>query len=289
MDLDVEPRGVAEGLALSRYLIASALSRALVDPVGVTELPEDPVWHDPQMFAEAWAMLVEGGAPPALEPLGFAEIAPGEVDAGPLYAFIHLDRDRREAVYRALFGFLGAKGCSPYETEYHQWDDATYRAQQLADVAGFQRAFGLDVSPERRDRPDHISLSLELVAFLHLKVLALEQQPVTGEGGAEGDPLAVCREALAHFVGDHVAWWVPGFGKLVGERVEERLAAVDLAPALGEDLELFGGVARLLRGWVVSERLASGIEASQVAIAPPKVAVPPPEAEGGCGESCTAC
>jgi len=210
------------------------------------------------------------------------------VETGALYAFIHLDHERREAVYRAVFGILGAKDCSPYETEYLQWNDATYRAQQLADIAGFQRAFGLDVSPERRDRADHISLALEFIAFLRLKLIALTRESVGGAGVDDGgDPLAVCHEALAHFVGDHVAWWVPGFGKLVGETVEDRLAATDLDASLRSDLKLFGDVARLLRGWVVSERLATGVVASPVAIDHPEVAVLPAEEEGGCGESCT--
>lgn len=285
MDTYMEEKGVAEGLSFSRYVMASALSRAFADPMHATALPGDPVWHDPQMFAEAWAILVEGAPPGVPAKLGFGEIAPAEVGSGALYAFLHLEGTRREAVYRAVFGMLGAKECSPYETEYLPWNDATYRAQQLADVAGFQQAFGLVPSTKRRERHDHISLELELIAFLHLKVMVLHTEAAAADGeGAE--PLAVCRDALAHFVRDHLAWWVPGFGQLVDRTVDERLATADLDDPLSGDLKLFAEVARLLRGWVVTERRANGVDASHRAIDRPEVAVPPPEADGGCGATC---
>ncbi len=56
----------------------------------------------------------------------------------------------------------------PYETEYTT-PDALYKAHQLADIAGFYRAFGLEMSTENRERPDHLAAELEFMHFLALK------------------------------------------------------------------------------------------------------------------------
>src|SRR5690606_5389642 len=59
-----------------------------------------------------------------------------------------------QSAHRASFGLAGSL-C--YETEYglpHEFR----QSQELADIAGFYRAFGFNVGGERRERPDHLAV-----------------------------------------------------------------------------------------------------------------------------------
>ena len=53
--------------------------------------------------------------------------------------------DTLRAQYENVFGIVVPKDCPPYETEYYPSQDTFGRSQQLADVAGFYRAFGIEL------------------------------------------------------------------------------------------------------------------------------------------------
>jgi DMSO reductase family type II enzyme chaperone len=78
--------------------------------------------------------------------------------------------------YRALFGHIARGTVTPYETEYG--NEALFQQpQELGDLMGFYRAFGLSVRLERRERADHISCECEFMSFLAMKeAYALEQR-----------------------------------------------------------------------------------------------------------------
>lgn len=107
-----------------------------------------------------------------------------------------------QAAYRRAFG---AAGSLPYETEYglpHEFR----QAQELADIAGFYRAFGFTVGGEVRERPDHLAAELE---FMH--VLALKEAYALANGLDE--QAAVCVEGQTRFLADHLGAWVDLFAE----------------------------------------------------------------------------
>ena len=67
-----------------------------------------------------------------------------------------------------LFGHTARGTVTPYETEYGQ-QGLFQQPQQLSNLTGFYRAFGLKVRQEERERPDHISCQVEFLEFLARK------------------------------------------------------------------------------------------------------------------------
>lgn len=202
-----------------------------------------PAW---ELVVEDWARRASG------EPPGFAELAPGACGVEPLVRWLRAEAEWRARAWTCVFGAGMPRDCPPCETEYCESRDAFHRAQHMADAAGFYRAFGLMPDPRRPQRADHISVVLSFVAHLLSRLADV--------GGSQvGTGLHVCEEALRQFVRDHVAWWVPVFGR--GMEARARAAA-----RLQDDFRLaavltdLAGVARLLRGWSGVERVASGIE-----------------------------
>ncbi len=131
--------------------------------------------------------------------------------------------------YAATFDAAGGLRCPPNETA-HTADTpqhAMVRNFELADIAGFYRAFGVEVEPGS-ERPDHIAVELE---FMHL--LAVKER-VAEQSGGQAEQAEICREAQRAFLKDHLSRW--------SGRLRERLAATAEGPfymAAGELLERF--------------------------------------------------
>ena len=136
-----------------------------------------------------------------------ASLGPGEID--PARHMIRLPHEMETTIvreYEAVFGYCASKSCPPYETEYCAQKDIHFRSQQMADIAGFYRAFGLTPSSKVHDRLDHVSLEAEFMAILITRQLhALDQK--LGDEAVE-----VCYEAQRMFFRDHLGWWLPAFG-----------------------------------------------------------------------------
>ena len=87
--------------------------------------------------------------------------------------------------------FLGSAPCPLHETAYGDGRRMGGRVVELADIAGFYRAFGFALSETTRDLPDHLSAELEFAAALLLKeAYALaegldEERDVTRQAGAD--------------------------------------------------------------------------------------------------------
>lgn len=141
--------------------------------------------------------------------LSFGELPPADLDLEPLLTELRRPLEQLRAEYDRVFGLVVPKECPPYETEYLRTSQAFQRAQQLADVAGFYRAFGLEPSQSNPERPDHVVLELEFLAFL----LSKKRLAPTAEGEAAEAPerVLVCENAEQAFVRDHLAWWLPAF------------------------------------------------------------------------------
>jgi TorA maturation chaperone TorD len=131
--------------------------------------------------------------------------------------------------YEFLFG--GAVRCPPYEGSFES--DPIRSSRELADVAGFYRAFGAAASGPAAERADHAGCELEFLSFLAVKRLAAEE-------AGDADAAAVCADAETTFLRDHLGRWFAVFCREVAEAsdayvyrllavVGERFVAAELA------------------------------------------------------------
>ncbi len=125
-----------------------------------------------------------------------------------------------QAEHRRTFGLTGSL-C--YETEYGAPNEY-FQAHQLADLAGFYRAFGFQVGGTVRERPDHIATELEFMHLLALKAALAAQRD-------ERDHLQVCLDAQRKFLGEHLGRWVPLFARALATQVRAVSAGGSLDPA----------------------------------------------------------
>jgi DMSO reductase family type II enzyme chaperone len=105
--------------------------------------------------------------------------------------------------YRVFFGHTAQGRITPYETEYG--NEALFQQpQELGDLMGFYRAFGLALKREHHERPDHVSCECEFMMFLALKeAYALEQD--------HQEMLAETRKSEKLFLRDHLGRFLPAF------------------------------------------------------------------------------
>ncbi|HKI32869.1 MAG TPA: molecular chaperone TorD family protein [Gemmataceae bacterium] len=246
---------------LARECLYRFLAVALTDPAA-------DAWPllldaDSQRLAAEAAGLLRDEAAAAPAALGFGELPPDGLDLAPLLAESRRPRAELTAEYDRVFGLVPSPECLPYETEYHATAEPFFRAQQLADVAGFYRAFGLEPSRGWPERPDHLALELEFLALLLAKKRL-------ASAGAEDDNEAaararVCAEAEDAFFRDHLAWWVPSFA--TGLR---RKAGQGFYAALGQALAAL----------MPAERARFGVAPPRVPLQ--AVLIERPEEQAGC-------
>jgi len=179
-----------------------------------------------------------------------AEAAPG-ADLGPA---ARAAGDCREAGPDAAAGWYEAL-VSPrlnllYECRYHA-PMSTF--EEMADIAGFYRAFGLENSGERAD---HICLELEF-----MRLLALKEARALMDG--LGEKAAVCVSAQRGFLASHLGRWARALS------------------AAAEGVKFYGPILSFLDGWVRSEcrRLSAAPVEVFYSLSEPS---PPEEASWGC-------
>lgn len=124
-------------------------------------------------------------------------------------------------------------GCPPYENDYRRSSVSVYSSDEMADIAGFYRAFGMDFAG---DRPDHIAAELE---FMHLatfrEALAASLQ--------DTDKLDLCLSVEKKFLEDHIGGWVDLFS--------ERL--------ISEGSRIYGPFGLLASSWIRAECMCLGL------------------------------
>ncbi|MBF0336387.1 MAG: molecular chaperone TorD family protein [Nitrospirae bacterium] len=132
--------------------------------------------------------------------------------------------------YYNLFMPTGMMLAIPSEMEYVNKETPQHslsQQAQLADIAGFYRAFGLDVATNTPERVDHITTELE---YMH--VMALKEATALANNDAENACIVV--DAQRKFITDHLGRWADKFS--------ERLvttAGSEFYAALGETLALW--------------------------------------------------
>jgi DMSO reductase family type II enzyme chaperone len=115
-----------------------------------------------------------------------------------------LDLEQLQAAYLHTFGLTGSL-C--YETEYglpHEFR----QSQEMADLCGFYRAFGLNLGGAVRERPDHLATELEFLYVLALKEAYAAQHDVL-------EHVEVCEAAQRKFLDDHLGRWIEPFARSV--------------------------------------------------------------------------
>jgi TorA maturation chaperone TorD len=243
---------------LARECLYRFLAAALHDPAGA-EWRQLLIPSNQELARQASELLsaeVENSVP-----LGFGELPPREFNLEPLLAHLAGSIETQTEEYDQVFGLVIAKDCAPYETEYYPAAETFQRSQQLADIAGFYRAFGIEPSASLPERPDHIVLELEFMAFLIMK-----QRLAVGENTSTGIERAmICEDAARKVFADHLCWWVPAFAK--GLR---RKAAGGF----------YAAVADVLATWIPLERERLKIPAPRLPVQ--AVLIERPEEQTGC-------
>jgi len=169
-----------------------------------------------------------------LEAMGTAisAAAPGFPDAAKplleeLAATIPGDLAPLERSHLLLFPQIESQETPGYETAYRGNEIFNHTAI-MADIAGFYRAFGLEVGGAIRERPDHVTVELEFLAFVSFK------EAISADNG-EDEQADICADAERSFLTDHLGDWGPELGRRIGRH---------------SDSEFFGVVGRLLDWWI---------------------------------------
>lgn len=202
--------------ALARSVVYRLLSQAFAYPTeaGVEQLREEDL---PLASAASGPLPEEARA--ALEEA--------------VAAFDRVPPEELETAFRGVFTHIHSTDCPTYETDYTS-REVWRQSQELADLAGFYRAFGME---EQAERPDHVAVELE---FMHLVTYKAAWALIQDET----EHAAVCLEAAERFLADHLLKWVPGFA-----------ARVEAVAAGGP----YGAVARLARAFLRTEATRFGL------------------------------
>jgi len=164
----MQPRMTSPEADLERAAVARLLS------IGFTA-PDAATLDELRFLSEA---LAEGAAPD--DPV--TALARALADEGAA-------RDLPYA-FEELFG--GQVPCPPYEASYEP--DPFRGTRQMADAAGFYRAFGATADGPAAERPDHIACQLEFLAFLAAR----------GMDAGDADAAAICAQAEDDFLRLHL-------------------------------------------------------------------------------------
>ncbi|HEY7158373.1 MAG TPA: molecular chaperone TorD family protein [Gemmataceae bacterium] len=242
---------------LYRFL-AAALSDPYTSDVGLVLEP-----NNQQLARSAADLLREEANKPPPSPLGFGELPLPQLDLAPFQAELRLTLGELRAEHDRVFGLVLSRECPPYETEYYSFAEPFFRAQQLADIAGFYRAFGLETAQAAPERPDHLALELEFMAFLLRKErLALTS---AGTNAAATEQAGICADAQQSFLRDHLAWWVPSFAMGLRRKAERGF---------------YLAVCQVLAAFMPIERVRLGVAAPRLPLQP--ALIERPEEQTGC-------
>ncbi|MBI3794025.1 MAG: molecular chaperone TorD family protein [Nitrospinae bacterium] len=118
------------------------------------------------------------------------------------------DDDANSSAYNKLFS--GESPCSLHETSYGDGKRIAGRPVELADISGFYRAFGLDVSDKNPDMPDHLCAELEFYSLLLVK-----QSYAMSEGWT--DKFEISNRAAARFMDGHLGRWLRALSENMAE------------------------------------------------------------------------
>ena len=134
-------------------------------------------------------------------------------------ALADVDADDVACEFERLFGCQVV--CSPYEAGYEP--DPFRGTRQIADVAGFYRAFGATSEGPAAERPDHIACQLEFLAFLAARRVAAVE---SGDGDEDVFLAGIEAEFLESHLGRFMGRFCDAVGRETGSAVFAAFAGV---------------------------------------------------------------
>ncbi|MFQ5991970.1 MAG: molecular chaperone [Nitrospiraceae bacterium] len=134
--------------------------------------------------------------------------------------------------HRRVFSNVITLDCPPYETLFGN-DHVFGQAHVMGDIAGFYKAFGVELSRDIHERMDHLSVELEFMHFL-----AYKESYARCHDGEQKTQIVV--DAQKKFVKDHIGRWVPMFCRMLVKKA---------------DYGVFKTIAELTTDWLEFEAL----------------------------------
>ncbi len=120
-----------------------------------------------------------------------------------------------QSEHRRVFSNVITLDCPPYETLFGN-DHVFAQSQVMGDIAGFYRAFGVELSKDIHERLDHLSVEFEFMHFLAYK----ESYSRCHDGA---DKTQIVLDAQKKFVKNHIGRWVPLFCRMLVKKADSGL------------------------------------------------------------------
>ena len=120
-----------------------------------------------------------------------------------------------QAEHRRVFSNVITLDCPPYETLFGN-DHVFAQSQVMGDIAGFYRAFGVELSKDVHERLDHLSVEFEFMHFMAYK----ESYSRCHDGA---DKTQIVLDAQKKFVKNHIGRWVPLFCRMLVKKADSGL------------------------------------------------------------------
>ena len=120
-----------------------------------------------------------------------------------------------QAEHRRVFSNVITLDCPPYETLFGN-DHVFAQSHVMGDIAGFYRAFGVELSKDIHERLDHLSVEFEFMHFLAYK----ESYSRCHDGA---DKTQIVLDAQKKFVKNHIGRWVPLFCRMLVKKADSGL------------------------------------------------------------------
>jgi putative dimethyl sulfoxide reductase chaperone len=120
-----------------------------------------------------------------------------------------------QSEHRRVFTNVITLDCPPYETLFGN-DHVFAQSHVMGDIAGFYKAFGVELSKDIHERLDHLSVEFEFMHFLTYK-----ESYSRCHDGIEKTEIVV--EAQKKFVKNHIGRWVPLFCRMLAKKADSGL------------------------------------------------------------------
>ncbi|WHZ25014.1 MAG: Anaerobic respiratory reductase chaperone [Nitrospira sp.] len=117
--------------------------------------------------------------------------------------------------HRRVFTNVITLDCPPYETLFGN-DHVFAQSHVMGDIAGFYKAFGVELSKDVHERLDHLSVELEFMHFLTYK-----ESYSRCHDGIEKTDIVV--DAQKKFIKNHIGRWVPLFCRMLAKKSDTGL------------------------------------------------------------------
>jgi TorA maturation chaperone TorD len=120
-----------------------------------------------------------------------------------------------QSEHRRVFTNVITLDCPPYETLFGN-DHVFAQSHVMGDIAGFYKAFGVELSKDVHERLDHLSVEFEFMHFLTYK----ESYSRCHDGTEKTD---IVVDAQKKFVKNHIGRWVPLFCRMLAKKADSGL------------------------------------------------------------------